>query len=172
MSALIERLTGINGQNGVMDELDARIIGLLQSDARLSNRELARQLAVSPSTCLERVRSLTRRGVIRGYHADIDPAALNRGVQAMISVQVRPLSREVIDTFKASAGQMPEVLSVFVLAGGDDFLLHVAVPGLDALHAFLLDRLSKRREVTGFRSSIIYQQVTDPTPGLLPGATG
>ena len=117
---------------------DARIIGLLQSDARISNRELARRLGIAPSTSLERVRALTRQGVIRGYHADIDPAALNRGVQAMVSVQVRPLSRAVIDTFKASASKMPEVLHVFVLAGGDDFLLHVGVPDLDALHAFLL----------------------------------
>ncbi|MEU8662085.1 Lrp/AsnC family transcriptional regulator [Actinoplanes philippinensis] len=151
-----------------MDELDARIIGLLQSDARLSNRELARRLGIAPSTCLERVRALTRQGVIRGYHADIDPAALNRGVQAMVSVQVRPLSRAVIDTFKASAGKMPEVLHVFVLAGGDDFLLHIGVPDLDAMHAFLLDRLSKRREVAGFRTSVIFQQVSNPAPGLLP----
>ncbi|WP_305786951.1 Lrp/AsnC family transcriptional regulator [Symbioplanes lichenis] len=150
-----------------MDELDARIVAQLQSDARLSNRELARLVGVSPSTCLERVRALTRRGVIRGYHADIDPAALNRGVQALVSVQVRPLSRTVIDAFKAAAAQMPEVLSVFVLAGGDDFLLHVGVPDLDALHALLTDRLSKRREVTGFRTSVIFQQVTNPTPGLL-----
>ncbi len=151
-----------------MDELDAAIIRLLQSDARLSNRELARQLGIAPSTCLERVRSLARRGVIKGYHADIDPVALNRGVQAMVSVQVRPLSRAVIDEFKASAAKMPEVLSVFVLAGGDDFLLHVGVPNLDALHAFLLDRLSKRREVTGFRTSVIFQQVSNPAPSLLP----
>ncbi|MER7363112.1 Lrp/AsnC family transcriptional regulator [Nonomuraea wenchangensis] len=150
-----------------MDELDAGIIRLLQSDARLSNRELARQLGIAPSTCLERVRSLARRGVIKGYHAEIDPAALNRGVQAMVAVQVRPLSRAVIDTFKSSAAKMPEVLSVFVLSGGDDFLLHVGVPDLDALHAFLLDRLSKRREVTGFRSSLIFQQVSNPAPSRL-----
>ena len=88
-----------------VDELDAELIRLLQSDGRLSNRELARQLGIPASTCLERVRSLTRQGVIRGYHAEIDPVALNRGVQAMVSVQVRPLSRAVIDTFKASASR-------------------------------------------------------------------
>ncbi|MFI6290760.1 Lrp/AsnC family transcriptional regulator [Nonomuraea sp. NPDC050790] len=142
-----------------MDELDTEIVRLLQSDARQSNRELARALGVAPSTCLERVRALTRRGVIRGYHADIDHAALNRGVQAMVSVQVRPLSRQVIDAFKDFAGRQPEVLSVFVLAGGDDFLLHVAVQDLDRLHAFLVDRLSKRREIVGFRTATIFQQV-------------
>src|SRR6266851_3496875 len=105
-----------------MDELDSEIIRLLQADARQSNRELARRLGVAPSTTLERVRALTRRGVIRGYHAEIDLNALNRGVQALIAVQVRPLRRSVIDDFKDSASQLPEVLTVFVLAGGDDFL--------------------------------------------------
>ncbi|MGW6495850.1 Lrp/AsnC family transcriptional regulator [Nonomuraea angiospora] len=150
-----------------MDELDSEIVRLLQTNARQSNRELARQLGVAPSTCLERVRSLTRRGVIRGYHAEIDPAALNRSVQAMVSVQVRPLSRAVINAFKSSAAAMPEVLSVFVLAGGDDFLLHVAVQDLDHLHSFLLDRLSKRKEIVGFRTSVIFQQVHNTVPERL-----
>ncbi|WP_225094668.1 Lrp/AsnC family transcriptional regulator [Streptomyces sp. CoH27] len=151
-----------------MDELDSAIVRLLQTDARQSNRELARQLGIAPSTCLERVRALTRRGVIRGYHADIDPAALNRAVQALVSVQVRPLSRVVIDGFKAFASALPEVLHVFVLSGGDDFLLHVAVQDLDHLHAFLTDRLSKRGEITGFRTSLIFQQVSDTAPVRLP----
>ncbi|MER6509135.1 Lrp/AsnC family transcriptional regulator [Nonomuraea sp. NPDC001636] len=153
-----------------MDELDSAIIRLLQTDARQSNRELARRLGIAPSTCLERVRALTRRGVIRGYHADIDPAALNRSTQAMVSVQVRPLSRAVINAFKQSAAELPEVLSVFVLAGGDDFLLHVAVQDLDHLHSFLLDRLSKRKEIVGFRTSVIFQQVHDAVPERLPSA--
>ncbi len=166
------RMIGISGIIPYMDELDSEIIRLLQTDARQSNRELARTLGVAPSTCLERVRALTRRGVIRGYHAEINPAALNRGVQAMVSVQVRPLSRAVIDTFKSSASAMPEVLSVFVLGGGDDFLLHVAVQDLDHLHAFLLDRLSKRREIAGFRTSVIFQQVHDTAPSRLPDVPG
>lgn len=70
-----------------MDELDTEIVRLLQTDARQSNRELARTLGIAPSTCLERVRALTRRGVIRGYHAEISPAALNRGVQALVSLR-------------------------------------------------------------------------------------
>jgi DNA-binding Lrp family transcriptional regulator len=152
----------------VMDELDAEITRLLQSDARQSNRELARRLGVAPSTCLERVRALTRRGVLRGYHAEVDLKALNRAVQALIAVQVRPLKRSVIDDFKDSVSQLPEVMTVFVLAGGDDFLLHVAVQDLDHLHAFLLDRLSKRGEIIGFRTSVIYQRVHNPVLSHLP----
>lgn len=147
-----------------MDELDSEIVGLLQADARRSNRELARRLGIAASTCLERVRALTRRGVIRGYHADIDPAALNRRVQAMVLVKVRPQNSAMIDSFQTAAAAFREVLSVFVLSGDDDFLLHVAVQDLDRLHAFLVDKLSKRREVAGFKTSVIFQQVHNTQP--------
>lgn len=151
-----------------MDELDSAIVRELQRDARQSNRELARLLGVAPSTCLERVRLLRARGVIRGYHAEIAPAALNREVEAFVSTRLRPLSRSVIDTFKAALIKLPEVVAVFVVAGDEDFLIHVAVRDLDHLHAFLIDRLSQRREVVSFRSQIVYQsaqkQVLEPLP--------
>ncbi len=140
----------------VMDELDSAIVRELQQDARQTNRALAHKLGVAPSTCLERVRLLHRRGVIRGYHADIDPAALNREVEAFVSVQLRPPSRQVIEGFKGAMFALPEVLAVYVVAGEQDFLVHVSVPSLDALHSFLIDRLTQRREVTSFRSQIIY----------------
>jgi DNA-binding Lrp family transcriptional regulator len=150
----------------VVDETDSAIIEHLQADARMTNRDLARALGIAPSTCLERVRALRERGVITGYHAEISLPALNRGVQALLHVQVRPLNRKVIDSFKAYAMSLPEVLSVFVVAGGDDFLVHVGVPDVDRLHAFLMDKISGRREITGFRSAVIYQHtrkaVIDP----------
>ncbi|GLW30447.1 Lrp/AsnC family transcriptional regulator [Actinoplanes regularis] len=145
-----------------MDELDSAIVAHLQTDARQTNRELARTIGVAPSTCLERVRSLRERGVITGFHAEVDLGALNRGVQALLHVQVRPLSRTVIESFKAYAMDLPEVLSVFVVAGGDDFLVHVAVPDVGGLHAFLMDKFSGRREIVGFRSSVIYEHSRKP----------
>ncbi|GIF36683.1 AsnC family transcriptional regulator [Actinoplanes xinjiangensis] len=149
-----------------MDDIDSAIVRELQTNARQTNRELARAVGVAPSTCLERVRLLRDRGVITGYHADVSLTALGREVQALLHVQVRPLNREVIEGFKSYASGLPEVLSVFVLAGGDDFLVHVAVPSVEGLHAFLMDRFSGRREIVGFRSSVIYQhhrnRVIDP----------
>jgi DNA-binding Lrp family transcriptional regulator len=145
-----------------VDDIDAAIVAHLQTQARQTNRELARAVGIAPSTCLERVRSLRERGVITGFHAEVDLAALNRGVQALLHVQVRPLSRTVIEGFKAYAMSLPEVLSVFVVAGGDDFLVHVGVPDVDSLHAFLMDKFSGRREIAGFRSSVIYQHTRKP----------
>ncbi|MCY1142042.1 Lrp/AsnC family transcriptional regulator [Actinoplanes sp. Pm04-4] len=140
-----------------MDEVDSAIVRELSANARQTNRDLARAVGIAPSTCLERVRLLRDRGVITGYHAEISLAALNRHVQAFLHVQVRPMSREIIENLKAYVIDLPEVLSVFVVAGGDDLLVHVGVPSVDALHSFLMDKFSQRREIVGFRSSIIYQ---------------
>ncbi len=140
-----------------MDELDSAIVRELVRDARLTNRELAARLGIAPSTCLVRTRLLRQRGVITGFHAEVDLQRLGRGVQALVAVQIRPLNRTIIEGFKAFAMTLPEVLSVYVVAGGDDFLVHVAVRDVDSLNSFLMDNFTERREVVGFRSSIVYQ---------------
>ncbi|MFF5082589.1 Lrp/AsnC family transcriptional regulator [Actinoplanes sp. NPDC000266] len=150
-----------------MDDIDSAIVRELQHNARLTNRDLARLVGVAPSTCLERVRLLRDRGVLTGYHAEVDLGALNRHVQAFLHLQVRPMSRDVIEGVKAYVTGLPEVLSVFVVAGGDDLLVHVAVPSVDALHSFLMDKFSQRREIVGFRSSVIYQHTRNRVLGAL-----
>lgn len=155
-----------------MDDIDSAILRELQLDARQTNRELARRLRIAPSTCLERVRALRARGVITGYRATVDLRALNRPVQALVSVRIRPLNHEVINRFKSFLTTLPEVLNIYVVAGGDDVLVHVAVPDVDCLHSLLMDGFSKRREVVDFRSSIIYQHVVNDTVDpLAPGRT-
>ncbi|GAA0935635.1 Lrp/AsnC family transcriptional regulator [Nonomuraea longicatena] len=151
-----------------MDELDSAIVTQLQLDARVSNRELARRLGIAPSTCLERVRALRERGVITGYRAELDLAKLNRRVQALVSAQVRPLSRSVIDSFQEAVAALPEVLEVLVVAGGDDFWIRVAVQDNERLHAFLVDHLAKRREVVGFRTLVVFQQSSKKVLTALP----
>jgi DNA-binding Lrp family transcriptional regulator len=157
-----------------MDELDSAIVAELQRDGRQTNRELARRLGVAPSTCLERVRLLRGRGVIRGFTARVDLAALGRHVQALVAVQVRPLSSKVINDFHDSVTGLPEVLAVFLLAGGDDLMVHVAVHDVEHLRAFLLDRFSQRREIVSFRTSVVFQHSTNTviTPAVAaPGAS-
>lgn len=149
-----------------MDELDSALVRLLQEDGRRSNRDLAQRLGIAPSTCLERVRSLRERGVLVGVHAEAELNALNRGLQAVIAVRVRPPTRALIEDFQRFVSTMPEVISVFVLTGTDDFLLHVAVRDTDHLHSVVLDELTKRKELADVRTSVVYRhyrkKVIDP----------
>jgi len=142
-----------------MDELDTAILRQLQLDARRSNRDIAATVGVSPTTALDRTRALFRRGVIRGARLELDLGAIGRPVQALIAVRVRPPSRENIDAFRTWAIELPETIGVFVVTGGEDFLVHVAVADNDALYSFVIDRLTERPEVADVRTSVVYEHV-------------
>jgi DNA-binding Lrp family transcriptional regulator len=150
------------GQMPRLDAIDWEILGLLQDDARTSNRDLAAAVHVSPSTSSERVRGLREAGVIRGYHAAIAFDALGRHVQAMTAVTIRPPTRQIIEAFRNWVSGLPEIVDVFVVSGSSDFLLHVAVPDTDALYAFVIDRLTERPEVADVNTSVIYEHIRRP----------
>jgi DNA-binding Lrp family transcriptional regulator len=152
-----------------LDSLDLALLAALQDDARQTNRDLAAAVHAAPSTTSERVRALRATGVVRGYHADVALEALGRRVQALIAVTIRPPSREHIEAFRDWAGQLPETVGVFVVSGGDDFLLHVAVPDTDALYAFVIDRLTERAEVADVRTSVVYEHIRRPVLESLAG---
>jgi DNA-binding Lrp family transcriptional regulator len=140
---------------GVLDDMDSAIVASLQADGGRTNRELATELGVSPSTTLERVRSLRRRGVLAGVHYRVEPATLGRNVQALISVRLRPQSREILLGFHEFVMRMPETMQVFVITGSEDILVHVAVHSTEALRDSVLDPLTKRREVAGVRTDVV-----------------
>jgi len=145
-----------------MDAVDWAIVRILQDDARVTNRELAARVHVSTSTSSERTRALHAAGVISGYHASVALDALGRHVQALIAVTVRPPTRRHIEGFRNWAADLPEVMSLFVVAGGSDFLLHLGVPDTDALYAFVIDRLTERPEVADVNTSVVYEHLRRP----------
>jgi DNA-binding Lrp family transcriptional regulator len=142
-----------------MDELDSALIAALQADGRRSNRELAGRLGVAPSTTLERIRALRARGVLTGVHATVDLAAVGRPVQAMVTVRLRPQSRAVIHGFRDFVAALPDTQQVFITTGAEDLLVHVAVPSTEALQNFVLDSLTKRKEVAGIRTEVVFDHV-------------
>src|SRR3954452_20123707 len=155
-----------------LDPVDHAILHALQDDARTSNRDLAAAAHVSTSTSSERLRALRATGVVRGFHADVALEALGRRVQALIAVTVRPPTRKHIEGFRNWAANLPELMAVFVVAGGSDFLLHVAVPDTDALYAFVIDRLTERPEVADVNTSVVYEHIRRPVLEPLEEAAG
>ena len=135
----------------------------LQDDARLPNNALASLVGIAPSTCLERVRSLRARGVVRGFHADIALRRAGRGASRRSSpCACAPTARALVEEFRAHALTLPEVVQVFHVTGADDFLLHVAVPDTDALRDFVLDRLAGRPEVGHVETRVVYEHAQRP----------
>lgn len=142
-----------------LDDIDRAILRELQVDARRSNREVAAAVGISATTCLDRIRALKRRGVIIRALLDVDLDKLGRPVQALISVRIRPPARAVIEEFRDWAAGLQETLGVFVVTGGADFILHVAVPDNESLYAFVIDRLTERKEVADVQTSVVFEHI-------------
>lgn len=140
-----------------LDEADTVLVATLADDARMTNAELAARAGVAASTAHARVRGLESRGVLSGYHASVDPAALGRGLQAMIGVTLRPGSRqESISAFADAVQRLPQVIQVFFVGGADDFLVHVAAADSSELRTIVVEHLSAQPSVASTRTSVIF----------------
>lgn len=148
----------------VLDDVDKRILTALHADARLPNSALADLVGIAPSTCHGRVRRLTELGVIRGFYADIDPAAIGLTLQAMISVSLQANARGKIRNFIGHIRRKPQVMDVYFLAGADDFLLHVAARDTDDLRKFVVENLNADADVAGTQTSLIFEHLRGASP--------
>lgn len=147
----------LSPQDVRLDDTDRAIVVALLADARVSNKDLAEQVGIAQSTCLARVRALRTRGVVRGYHADIDPRALGHNLQAMIAIRLQPDARHAIDGYTTRLSRYPEVLAVFFLAGANDFLVHVATASTDELRRFVGEQLNRDPAVAGTETNLIFE---------------
>jgi DNA-binding Lrp family transcriptional regulator len=136
---------------------DVVLLRLLQKNARITNKELARAAGIAESTCLERVRSLQQRGVIRGWHARVDLAAIGRPIRAFISVRLQPKTTTSIRAFQAEVLDAPETISLTTLTGADDFIVEVAVSDVDHLRTFVIEHIDSRPNVADTRTALVYE---------------
>lgn len=151
-----------------IDETDRRILEQLQIDARRSNKELARVCGVSPSTMLHRVRALEASGVIKGYHAEIAPAALGRTIEAFVSVRLQPKTPAAVDEFMDAIWSLDETIAVTKLTGAYDVLVHVSVSSIAALSETVLTAVANAPHVTDEQTSIVFEHRAKRVLGALP----
>lgn len=140
-----------------LDRIDIALLQLLRKNARLPNKTLAERVGIAPSTALERIRRLRERGVLSGFHAEVRPASIGIGLQAMIAVRLRQHSRPLLESFHQHLMARPEVLAFYHVAGADDFLVHVGVSDSDHLRDFALDAFTAREEVDHIETRLIFE---------------
>ena len=145
-----------------LDAIDRAILEALSQDARMPNNRLADRVGVAPSTCLARVRALRSRGVLRGFHAEVDLAALGRPLQAMVAVRLTVHHREQIDSFTRHVRRLPGVLSVFHMTGQTDYLVWVAAADAHDLREFVVDHLATHPATAHAETSLIYEHRRGP----------
>ncbi|MFH5232383.1 Lrp/AsnC family transcriptional regulator [Antrihabitans spumae] len=141
-----------------LDDVDQILVDALRRDARMPNNALAALAGIAPSTALGRVRSLIERGVIRGFHADIDPRALGRGLEALISVRLQAHARKH-EAFTRRIAKLQEVVDIYFIAGANDYLLHIAVLDAHSLRDFVIEHLGADPEVAGTETTLIFEHL-------------
>ena len=153
-----------DGRAPQIDDVDRRILNTLHDDARIPNSALAEAVGIAPSTCHVRLRRLQDIGVIRGFYTDVDPVAIGRPLQAMISVSLQSNARGRIRHFISEIRKLPQVIDVYFLAGADDFILHVAARDTDDLRAFVVENLNADPDVAGTQTSLIFEHLRGGAP--------
>ena len=119
-----------------MDEIDRKLIELLQEDATLSVAQMADRVALSPTPCWRRIQKLEAAGVIRRRVALVDPESIGMGLSVFVAVEAGAHTPEWLESFSRTLGAMPEVMEIYRMAGEVDYMLRVVVSDMAAFDAF------------------------------------
>lgn len=145
-----------------IDATDRRILVELQKNARRSNKDLAADVGVAPSTMLARVRALEERGIIRGYHADIDRPGVGRPVRATVSVRLQPKSREVVEKFVQHVWSLEETEAISLVTGAFDVIIDLTVPDVSTLGSRVLNEIATFEAVVDEQTTLVLEHRRKP----------
>jgi len=139
----------------VLDAVDRQILNILQTEARITNAELAQRVGLTAAPTLSRVNKLETAGYIRGYVALLDRAAVGLSVTAFVSVILREHNRNAADAFLQAVHEMPEVLECHHIAGEEDYLLKVVAGSPADYERFVLEQLTSVKEVQRVKTTFV-----------------
>ena len=146
-----------------LDRTDRRILECLQADGRVSNVALAKQVNLTPTPCLERVRRLERDGYIRGYTALLEPDLVDAGLLVFVEIDLERTSPDAFRDFREKAGKLPEVLDCHLVSGNFDYLIKARVKDMQEYRALLGEKILSLPGVSGSRSYVVMEQVKETT---------
>jgi len=138
-----------------LDEVDVQILAILQSDGRITNAELAKRVGLSPPSVLQRVRTLERAGLIKGYFALLDSERLGLKITALTMINLALHQEQPIERFRRAIQEIPEVLECYHVSGEFDFLLKIVVRDIRAYEVLMRERLSKIKGIQQIRTSFV-----------------
>jgi DNA-binding Lrp family transcriptional regulator len=146
-----------------LDSIDRQILHDLQNDGRMSNVDLAKRVGISAPPCLRRVKTLEDKKIIRGYHADIDPAILDYHLVVYANVGLEKHSDDDLRAFTALVDTWPMVREAYMMAGDTDYMLKVVARDWDHYNEFFSQTLTKAPNVTHVKSNMTIRCVKNKT---------
>ena len=147
-----------------LNKFDKHILNILQTDAKISNQDLAERVGLSPSPCLRRVKALEDSGVIVGYRALLDRKKVGHGFMVLLQISMDKHTTERFSEFEKEVKAIPEVLECLLITGQTaDYQLKIVVQDLDEYQKILLQQITKITGVTGVHSSFVLRHVVEKT---------
>ena len=138
-----------------IDATDRKILEILQNNSNITNAQLAKEIGLSPAPTLERVNKLEAAGIIRSYHAVIDPASVNLGVSTFVMVSLKGHNKENIDKFVNAINQIDEVIECHHITGAGDFILKIVSGDITTYQQLMLEEVSNIDVVDSLQTMVI-----------------
>lgn len=146
-----------------LDRLDRRILEILQKEGRISMTDLGERIGLSTSPCAERVKRMERNGVITGYHARVDPKALERPLLVFVEITLSSKSDDVFNRVREEITHMPEVLECHLVSGSFDYLVKARLSEMTAYRGLLGDILERIPVPCQSHSYVVMEEVKETT---------
>ncbi|AUH32297.1 Lrp/AsnC family transcriptional regulator [Paracoccus tegillarcae] len=147
-----------------LDERDIAILAVLAREGRIAKTDLAARVNLSPTPCWERMKRLEKAGLIRGYRAEIDLAALGPHVQVFVTVELDSHKAENFQTFERVVARMDQVVGCWAIGGGYDYLMQVIAGDVAAFQDLMDGLLESRAGVRRYFSYIVTKPVKEMPP--------
>lgn len=147
--------------NVKLDATDKKILEILQANSNITNAQLAKEIGLSPAPTLERVNKLETSGVIRSYHAVIDPGSVGLGVSTFVMASLKGHNKDNIDKFIQAIKRINEIVECHHVTGSADFILKIVCVDIAAYQQLMLERVSNIDVVDSLQSMVILSTFKD-----------
>jgi Lrp/AsnC family transcriptional regulator, leucine-responsive regulatory protein len=144
-----------------LDQTDRKVLDILQENAKITNADLSKKIGLSPAPTLERVKKLELSGIIRSYHAKLEPELVGLGVSTIIMVTLVGHKKQVTDSFVEKVKEIPEIIECHHITGDGDFLLKVISKDINSYQKLLLEVINEIEEVANTKSMVILSTFKD-----------
>jgi Lrp/AsnC family transcriptional regulator, leucine-responsive regulatory protein len=147
--------------NPKTSKIDRNILRILQKDGRISYTDLAREVGLSVTPCIERVRRLEKNGYIEGYSATLNPQLLEAGLVVFVQIRLNHTSQENFEEFRDSVMSLQNVQSCFLVSGNYDYLLKARVADMRAYRELLGNSILKLPAVQESTSYVVMEELKE-----------
>ena len=144
-----------------LDNTDRKILEILQSNAKITNANLATKIGLSPAPTLERVKKLENSGVIKSYHAKLDSNIVGLGVSTFVMVSLKGHNKDNIEKFIASIDKIDEIIECHHITGSGDFILKITASDIAAYQKLMLEKVSDIDVVDNMQSMVVLSTFKD-----------